>query len=95
MGQHRDAVLSDITVVIRAEFVGSFKDVIEQLNILGVGISNVNEEVGVVEGTMDQTKVHGLNHLPFVQAVRTTFSYVADYPVGDPRDLDGPEPDDD
>jgi hypothetical protein len=31
--------------------------------------------------------------MEFVDAVRTTFSYIADYPAGDPRDQDGPEVD--
>ena len=95
MGNHRDAVLSDITVVIKTEFGDQLKDVIEQLNAVGLGISSVNEDGFVIEGTIDQTKVLQIGQLTFVQAVRTTFSYVADYPVGDPRDLDGPESDDD
>ena len=95
MGNHRDAVLSDVTIIIRVEYHDRFDHVIEQLTVIGVGICNVNQDVGAVEGTVDQTKVHHLQTLPFVDAVRTTFSYVADYPVGDPRDLDGPEQDDD
>ena len=44
-----------------------------------------------VEGSIDSGKVHLIERLTFVDAVRTTFTYVADYPAGDPRDQDGPE----
>jgi hypothetical protein len=88
---HRDAFISDITIVLKPNFGAIIKDVIEQLNEIGVGITNVNEDVGAVEGSIDSGKVHMIEKLVFVDAVRTTFTYVADYPPGDPRDQDGPE----
>ena len=88
---HRDAFISDITIVLKPNFSENLKEMIQQLNEIGVGITNVNEDVGAVEGSVDSGKLHLIERLIFVDAVRTTFTYVADYPVGDPRDQDGPE----
>ena len=88
---HRDAHVSDITLVIRPAFCSKLPEVVERLTAAGIAVNNVNEDVGVVEGTCSSCNVHSLEKLEFVEAVRTVFSYVADYPPGDPRDLDGPE----
>ena len=89
--EHRDQAVSDVTIVIKPEFCGRFDDVISQLNELGVGIININEDVGAVEGSCESNRVHLIERMEFVDAVRTTFSYIADYPPGDERDLDGNE----
>lgn len=88
---HRDAYISDIVVILKPEFISRIEIVIEQLNSAGVGISNVNQDVGAVEGSVESDKVHVIQQFEFVDAVRTTFSYIADYPPGDPRDRDGQE----
>ena len=88
---HRDQSISDVTIVIKPEFVERMEDVIEQLNEAGVGITNVNEDVGAVEGSCESNRVCLIERMEFVDAVRTTFSYIADYPPGDQRDLDGEE----
>lgn len=88
---HRDAFISDITIVLKPAFADQINLVVEQLNIVGVGITSVNEDVGAIEGSIESNKVHVVEKMDFVDAVRTTFNYIADYPTGDPRDLDGPE----
>lgn len=88
---HRDAYISDIVVILKPDFINRIEQVVEQLNSAGVGISNVNQDVGAVEGSCESDKVHVIQQMPFVDAVRTTFSYIADYPPGDPRDRDGQE----
>jgi ACT domain-containing protein len=92
--EHRDAEMSDITIVLKAEFAERMQEVIKQLNEAGVGITNVNEDVGAVEGSVETNRVHLIERMECVDAVRTTFSYIADYPPGDPRDQDGPDADD-
>ena len=89
--EHRDQSVSEVTIVIKPEFSGRMEDVIEQLNQAGVGITNVNEDVGAVEGSCESNRVCLIERMEFVDAVRTTFSYIADYPPGDQRDLDGEE----
>lgn len=90
---HRDAFISDITVVLKPHFSDRLKELIEKLNAAGMGITSVNEDCGAIEGSVESNLVHVIQQMDFVDAVRTTFSYVADYPVGDPRDRDGPESD--
>ena len=90
---HRDAFISDIVIVLKPDYIARIDTVIEQLNRVGVGITSVNRDVGAVEGSVESDKVHVIQQFEFVDAVRTTFSYIADYPVGDPRDRDGPERD--
>jgi len=90
---HRDAEMSDITIVLKPEFAERMPEVIKQLNEAGVVISNVNEDVAAVEGSVETNQVHLIERMEFVDAVRTTFSYIADYPPGDPRDRDGPDDD--
>jgi len=52
-------------------------------------IRNVDENESVVEGSIDATKVKALEKLPCVEYVRVTFTYEAEYPPGDPRDING------
>ena len=40
------------------------------------------------EGTVDASKIHQIDDFPGVAYVRSVFTYIADYPPGDPRDLD-------
>lgn len=89
---HRDAYISDIVVILKPDFIARIEIVIEELNSVGVGITSVNQDVGAVEGSVESDKVHVIQQFEFVDAVRTTFSYIADYPPGDPRDRDGQEP---
>jgi hypothetical protein len=89
--EHRDQQVSDVTIVIKPQFAHRLDEVVEQLNEAGVGITNVNEDVGAIEGSCESNRVCLIERMDFVDAVRTTFTYIADYPPGDPRDLDGTE----
>ena len=89
--EHRDQQISDLTIIIKPAFADRMDEIVEQLNEAGVGITNVNEDVGAIEGSCESNRVCLIERMDFVDAVRTTFSYIADYPPGDPRDLDGNE----
>jgi hypothetical protein len=89
--EHRDQQVSDVTIVIRSEFASRLDEIVEQLNEAGVGITAVNEDVGAIEGSCESNRVCLIERMDFVEAVRTIFTYIADYPPGDPRDLDGTE----
>jgi hypothetical protein len=89
--KHRDASMSDITIVLRPEFGDRIDEVVKRLNDAGVGIANVNSDVGAIEGSIESNRVHEIERMDCVDAVRTTFTYIADYPAGDPRDQDGAE----
>lgn len=88
---HRDQYVSDVTIIIKSDWTSRMDEVIEQLNEAGVGIVNINQDVGAIEGSCESNRVHFVQQMEFVEAARTTFSYIADYPPGDPRDQDGPE----
>jgi hypothetical protein len=88
---HRDQQISDVTIVIKRDFAHRLDEVIEELNSIGVGITTVNEDCAAIEGSCESNRVHMIERMEYVQAVRTTFTYIADYPPGDPRDLDGPD----
>ena len=88
---HRDQSVSEVTIIVKPEFADRMSDLVEALNEAGVGITNINEDVGAVEGSCESNRVFVIERMEFVQAVRTTFSYIADYPPGDSRDADGVE----
>jgi ribosomal protein L4 len=86
-----DAYISDVTVVLDSRYQDQPKtsEAVEQLKALGMNVRNVDEDASVVEGDINANKLHELEHLDCVDYVRTVFTYAADYPPGDPRDLDG------
>jgi len=53
-----------------------------------VEVRCADDDSSVVEGVIETFKVKELEKLQCVDYVRTTFSWIADYPPGDPRDKD-------
>jgi hypothetical protein len=98
--EHCDQELSDVVVIIVDEPGMTTAQAADKLKAAGLAISNVDEANGAVEGTIETAKAKSLEKLEFVKYVRTVFNYIADYPAGDPRNLDpdgdelGPEADD-
>jgi hypothetical protein len=83
-----DAQMSDITVVIDKRWVDNLAAALEDLKKAGVDVRIADDEKSVVEGVVESAKVKDLEKLDCVDYVRTTFSWIADYPPGDPRDQD-------
>ena len=88
---HQDAYLSDVVVVITDDAGQKIDETVDRLKSEGLEVQNVNKDQGVIEGCCPVSKVKTLDHLPGVSYVRSVFTYIADYPPGDPRDLDGQE----
>ncbi len=88
---HRDAEMAEIVVVLDKAWEDKLADAVATLKSHGMDISNADDDRSVVEGTVDCTKLPELEHLPCVDYVRKVFTYTADYPTGDPRDLDKDE----
>ncbi len=88
---HQDAYISDIVVVTTDEGGKQIDDTLTRLKSEGMEVQNVDKDQGVIEGSCPVAKVKTLDHLPGVSYVRSVFTYIADYPPGDPRDLDGQE----
>jgi len=88
---HQDAELSDVVIVLLEEMGLTMAEAVKQLAGMGLEVSEVKEEEGIVEGTIETVKVSGLKGVEFVKYVRMVFNYTADYPQGDPRNLDKDE----
>lgn len=89
-----DAIISDVTVVLDARYGDdtTTRRAVEALVRHGMEVRHVDFSNSTVEGTIPQAKVHELQQLDCVDYVRTAFTYHANYPAGDPRDLDAPRP---
>ena len=86
--EHQDAELSDIAVILEEVLDFTTAKAAEKLTTLGLCVSNVDHENCIVEGTIDAAKVNSLKSLDFVKYVRVVFTYIADFPPGDPRNCD-------
>ena len=62
---------------------------LERLKAAGLEVSRVDDDLSVVEGTIEASRTHDLQKIECVRYVRSVFTYLADYPPGDPRDRDG------
>ena len=83
-----DAQMSDVTVVLDKRWEDDLAGAVEILKQNGVDVRNADDDTSVVEGVVETSKVHDLQKLDCVDYVRTTFTWIADYPAGDPRDKD-------
>jgi hypothetical protein len=83
-----DAQMSDITVVLDKRWEDDLAGAVEILKQNGVDVRSADDDTSVVEGVVESSKVHDLQKLDCVDYVRTTFTWIADYPAGDPRDKD-------
>jgi hypothetical protein len=88
MPNYQDAYISDIVVMVDDNPEHPFDSLLAQLKELGLHVENVKQEQGMIEGYVDAGKVAQIDKLPGVEYVRSVFTYVADYPPEDPRDLD-------
>jgi hypothetical protein len=82
-----DAVISDIVVILDKAYEDRLDEAIKILKDAGMEIRSADDDNSVVEGAIEDSKVHALEKLPAVDYVRKVFTYYADYPPGDPRDV--------
>ena len=84
-----DRYVSDVVVMLDELSGEQTVRVVDLLRAAGMEISRVNDEQSIVEGSIDAAKAHDLNLVEHVRYVRSVFTYLANYPPGDPRDTDG------
>jgi hypothetical protein len=89
---HHDAEITEVVVVLDCKGEQAVNEALGKLRGLGLEVFNINGDEGVIEGSIDASRVHELKSVPGVCYVRSVFSYTADFPAGDPRDKDGPDP---
>jgi hypothetical protein len=93
---HHDAEITDVVVVLDCRDQKAVEDSVAKCKSLGMEVVEINVEEGVIEGSIESTRVPELKTIPSVSYIRSVFTYIADYPTTDPRDKDGAEesPDD-
>jgi len=95
MGNHSDAEITEIVIVLSAPYENRMAEAVEKLKAAEMEIDRTDDENDIVEGTIESCKLDALRNLECVNYIRTVMTYIADYPPGDPRNKDGPEDDDD
>jgi hypothetical protein len=90
---HQDAQMSDIVVVI--DDPAAIDSIVEKIKSVGATIESVDHDEGTIEGTLETAKVKDVKAIPGIKYVRSVFNYEADYPVGDPRNQDAENCDED
>ena len=91
MGNHRDAEITEMVVVLDKRWEAKLQEAVDQLKALGVEIYSADDANNVIEGAAESHKVHEIEKLECVDYVRKVMTYIVDYPPGDPRDKDEPE----
>jgi hypothetical protein len=84
-----DAIISDIVVVLDKAYEARLADALAILKSNGMAVRSADDDTSVVEGTIEESRVHDLQKLECVDYVRKVFTYHANFPPGDPRDRDG------
>jgi len=83
-----DGYFSDVVVMLDELTTEQTNTVVERLKAAGLEVSRVDDDLSVVEGTIEASRAHDLGQMTHVRYVRSVFTYLADYPPGDPRDRD-------
>ncbi len=84
-----DCNITQLIIILDKAWENDLAGAVKMLSDAGMTIDNADDDKSVVEGEIDTTKLHALEHLDCVRYVRKVFSYDANYPPGDPRDVDG------
>jgi hypothetical protein len=84
-----DCNITQIIVILDKAWENDLAGAIKILTDSGMTIDKADDDNSVVEGEIDTTKLHALEHLSCVDYVRKVSCYDANYPPGDPRDRDG------
>ena len=88
MSRHQDAYISDVMVNTEPTAEHPFNAVVDDLKKCGMTMYSIDENNCTLEGAVESSKVGAIDEMPGVKYVRTLFTYVADYPPDDHRDLD-------
>jgi threonine dehydratase len=83
-----DAFVTEVVIVLDKAYEEKLKEACQVLQDHGVSILSADDDNSVIEGTVEASKVEALEKLDCVDYVRKVFTYEANYPPGDPRDVD-------
>jgi hypothetical protein len=82
-----DAYICDVIVIPTDAAFDRLDELLASLKSHGLDVREVHEDQGYVEGTVSAAHIRKMEELDGVEYVRCVFSYVADFPEGDPRDV--------
>jgi hypothetical protein len=85
---HRDLEITEVVIVINQAFCEKLKEAVDKLTAIGLEVFSTDEDEGVVTGSIESQKLTLLEKIDCVNYVRSVQTYIADFPVGDPRDQD-------
>ena len=91
---HRDAEVTEVVIVINEAYAERLNEAVTKLVAVGLEVFSTDEDEGVVNGSIESYKLPDLQKVEVVNYVRSVQTYIADYPVGDARDRDLTEDDD-
>jgi hypothetical protein len=95
MGNHSDAEITEVVIVLTTAYENRMADAVETLKAAGMDIDCTDDENDVVNGEIETCKLDALRKLDCVNYIRTVMTYIADYPPGDLRNKDAAEDEDD
>jgi hypothetical protein len=84
-----DMEMADVTVILKREYEDKLHEAVGMLESAGLAVSNTDNHMSIVEGSIEADKLKPLEHLPCVNYVRKVMSYGVEFPAGDPRDRNG------
>jgi hypothetical protein len=92
---HRDAYITEVMVTLKGTYADRLEEALRQLRDAGMHVDHADDDMSMVEGSIEAGSVGRLQELDAVQYVRKMHTYAAEYPKGDPRDrnADGASPD--
>jgi hypothetical protein len=90
---HRDAEITEVVVVIHRAHCERLDEMVDQLKAIGMEVFSSDDEECIVSGSIETFKLPELEKIECVNYVRSVMTYIADFPVGDPRDKDQSEDD--
>ena len=81
-------MMSEVTVVVDDTPENSIDSITTAAKTAGLQVDDVDADNGAIAGTIESCKLPDLRAVAGVKYIRISMEYIADFPTGDPRDLD-------
>jgi hypothetical protein len=78
---HRETEITEVVIVISESFCEKLTEAVEQLKAVGLEVFSIDDEEGVVTGSIESHKLGILEKVTCVNYVRMVQTYIADFPV--------------
>jgi len=83
---YRDAYITEVMITLKGTYGDRMEEALKQLRGVGMHVDHADDDMSMVEGSIEAGSVGALEQLDAVQYVRKMHTYAAEYPKGDPRD---------